>query len=282
MTLSSDIYVSSSMLQILFLCWTLGSCALLYKLQKREWAFPQTGEKIRSVTTSLQLLLSLFVFIFLFIFIATRFPYRDLFSPLVFHSIVSYVTWIAYILVYKILPINVQSLIFGKKVSVSSFLHQYKKGVIVALCLYPLLMIFHALLSYCIVTLTGLPWKPQSAFLLLESGIHHGWLFWFSAVSIIFCVPCIEEILFRGFFQKFLSSLIHPTLAIALSAALFASVHYTSEQEVSNYSIIGTLFLFGIIASLVQKRYGDSLVAAIGFHSGFNGVSLLLMWTQLV
>ena len=94
------------------------------------------------------------------------------------------------------------------------------------------------------------------------------WFFQFMLANIFF-VSLAEEALFRGYLQQRLSGLIHPVLALLISAAIFGAVHYAG----------GTLLV--IFAALAGVIYGlawmwsGRLWVAVAFHVGLNVIHLL-------
>lgn len=87
-------------------------------------------------------------------------------------------------------------------------------------------------------------------------------VFW-STINIAVWVPVMEEIGFRGLIYTTLRARAGPTLAIALSAALFSAVHIPS--------LAGFLSIFwsGLLLAYAYERY-HSLLPGIAMHSAGN------------
>ncbi len=83
----------------------------------------------------------------------------------------------------------------------------------------------------------------------------------------IVLVPAAEEMAFRGFIQGRISRRFGPTIAVAVTAALFAAYH-GSRAWLPYYFAIGVLFGYVRVAT-------RSLFAPIALHAVVNAVSLV-------
>lgn len=98
-------------------------------------------------------------------------------------------------------------------------------------------------------------------------------------VSIVFIVPVIEELLFRGFFQTWLKSKLGRFWAIPLTSALFALFHFSSTQGILNLELIPSLFVLSCYLGFLFERQ-RSLLAPITLHSLFNAISISMIVNQ--
>lgn len=88
---------------------------------------------------------------------------------------------------------------------------------------------------------------------------------------VVIFAPLIEEILFRGFLQNYLTKKTSSSSAIIITSLFFSFVHFSPSQGVANAELLSGLFVLSLfIGFLYQQR---SLWASIGLHSTFNGVS---------
>lgn len=88
----------------------------------------------------------------------------------------------------------------------------------------------------------------------------------------IIVAPVLEEILFRGFLQKYLYRLKKPSVAILVAALLFSLSHYEINK-------IFTTFLGGLLYGFIYYKSGSLLIAII-CHSLHNLLCDLLASTN--
>jgi len=89
-------------------------------------------------------------------------------------------------------------------------------------------------------------------------------------------VPMIEEMLFRGYLQQGLKSVIPEKTAIVLTALIFAFFHFSPSQSGSNITILTSLFWLACFMGYLVERTG-SLWTSIGLHAAFNTVSSIFI-----
>jgi membrane protease YdiL (CAAX protease family) len=96
----------------------------------------------------------------------------------------------------------------------------------------------------------------------------HG--FWLVALVVVVAIgaPIVEELIYRGLILQTLQSRIDDVLALVISAAFFAGIHFAPVE-------FPGLFAFAIVAGLCFQRTGR-LPMAITTHIGFNAVGLAL------
>lgn len=104
-------------------------------------------------------------------------------------------------------------------------------------------------------------------------------LFWISFWLIIFAVPFIEELLFRGFLQTWLRQRFKPASAIALTSAIFAGFHFSVSQGWHNVDLLAALFFLSCYLGLLYEKRG-SIWASASLHMTFNAISEVVIVFQ--
>ena len=206
-------------------------------------------------------------------------PFSDLFLKmdavnLSLHFLASITLVVCSLFITSWFNLHLKEKIIGRD-SLFSPLHLLK-GFGMAICIYPFFLLIHAVAAAIAYSFSNLEWHPQAALNFFNQARAISPLFLIGAmVTITLFAPLIEEFVFRGVVYSALETIIHPFLAIAINAILFAFMHFSPDQGAANYSIIATLFLFGVFSSLLKKKE-NSLAASIGFHTGFNGISICI------
>ncbi len=101
-------------------------------------------------------------------------------------------------------------------------------------------------------------------------------LLWTTMIAVVTIVPCLEELLFRGFLQTWLKGYFGRSVAIGITAAVFACFHYSSRQGMENVELLLSLFILACYLGFLRERQ-NSIWASMGLHAAFNGVSLLMI-----
>jgi len=130
-------------------------------------------------------------------------------------------------------------------------------------------------LIYAWIVLTQGSYTPQAqvAVAHLKSTFRYPLIYSLTFICFALIVPVIEEFLFRGLLQKWLSRLLSRPAFIGLTALLFALIHYSKVQGTTNYELIPSIFLLGLFLSYVREK--RSLLTSMGLHVTFNTLSLL-------
>jgi membrane protease YdiL (CAAX protease family) len=89
----------------------------------------------------------------------------------------------------------------------------------------------------------------------------------------VLLAPVAEEFLLRGLLYRYVRARRGITLAVIVSAAVWAVIHFTPV-------LIATFFVFGVIEALVAERY-KSLYPAIALHALNNTVSVVGLYFYL-
>jgi membrane protease YdiL (CAAX protease family) len=91
------------------------------------------------------------------------------------------------------------------------------------------------------------------------------------AVLVGVCAPGVEELFYRGLFLRSLTKRgQHPAVAVLISSAVFAAVHFQVLQ-------FAGLFVFGVVAGTLTVRTGR-LGPAIWAHIGFNMTTVVVLY----
>lgn len=102
-------------------------------------------------------------------------------------------------------------------------------------------------------------------------------------LSVLAIAPA-EELFFRGFAQRYLSTATDSRRAILLAAGLFTLMHLPQYLLVDSVAggglLLGLVFLVGAGAGKVYDRSG-SLPAAIALHATYNCVIAGVWWAEL-
>lgn len=149
------------------------------------------------------------------------------------------------------------------------------KGAFYGLLFYPLISSAAWIAGIIVSWFLPGPRTPQTVLTFLLSFDHSSVLFWLLFVSIVFLVPYIEEMLFRGFLQGFLGGIFHPVLAVVGTSLIFSLFHYSSLQKSSNFEIMFGLFVFSLLVSRLRVKE-NSVISCVGMHAAFNAISLVL------
>lgn len=145
--------------------------------------------------------------------------------------------------------------------------------------IYPFIFLWATLIDYVLVH--GLNYTPQIqvAINFLKENQDKPLLFITLIFFVIFIVPAIEEILFRGFLQSWLRSFMEPPYAIGLTALIFAFFHYSPQQGLSNITILSSLFILATFLGFLMEKT-KSLRTPIGLHATFNALSILFIFLK--
>lgn len=91
------------------------------------------------------------------------------------------------------------------------------------------------------------------------------------ALALVVGAPLVEELLFRGLFQRALVRRLGPSAGIVITAAVFAAVH-------GSVAALPGLFLFGVVLGVLAHRaarLGPGIVAHVAFNAATVTVFLL-------
>lgn len=149
-------------------------------------------------------------------------------------------------------------------------------GLLAFVLSYPLMMVVSILvgfLSYLVFKKAGV---EQLAVQQLKMTLGHPLLFILMVITVVFLVPFVEELLFRGFLQSWLKKFVSRPLAVIITAFIFALVHFSPSQGVGNIELIAALFVLACFLGFIYERERN-LLASIVMHGTFNGFSALMI-----
>lgn len=158
----------------------------------------------------------------------------------------------------------------------SAFFKSVAMGAICYIVSFPIVLSFSLIISAISRYLWQTTEVKQVAVEQLKKTVSNPPLFWLTLIAVIFCVPFIEELLFRGFLQTWLKKYLQRGWAISLSALVFALVHFAPAQKAGNFDLIISLFVLSCFLGFIYEKT-RSLWAPIAMHAIFNGVSALLI-----
>lgn len=144
---------------------------------------------------------------------------------------------------------------------------------------YPVMLVFGQLTAIVIQHFFAPSPVDQVAVRFLKQTMGYPTLFTVTVILIVFVVPCVEEILFRGLVQTWLRRYLSVSAAISIASLIFALFHFSTSQGANNGELLVSLFVLACFLGFVYERQ-QSLWASIGLHSIFNGVSVLALTIQ--
>lgn len=93
-------------------------------------------------------------------------------------------------------------------------------------------------------------------------------------VALVVMAPMVEEMMFRGMLLARAMRSVNRTMAIVVTAGVFALVHVALDWHA--FLAVPGLFVIGVVLCLVSLRRGD-LSLAIPIHAGVNLTAALLL-----
>ena len=154
-------------------------------------------------------------------------------------------------------------------------LKNYFMGFLTLVICFPL-VIATAQISSIILILLQKQSQEQIAVRFLKAAYHNPVAYIVSCLFVVFIIPAIEELLFRGFLQNWFTKYVGAKVAVIFTALIFAFFHFSTEQGWGNLEIIPPLFVLAYFAGYVYFRQ-KSIFASIGLHSTYNALNVLLM-----
>lgn len=139
---------------------------------------------------------------------------------------------------------------------------------------FPVIVALTQVLSIIIFDWLGFPLEEQMAVKQVKSVQEYPILFSANLFAIIFIVPMIEELLFRGFLQESLLKRFSAAQSILITALLFSIFHFSFSQGMNNVLILSSLFMLACLLGYLKERQ-SSLLPCIALHATFNGISLV-------
>jgi uncharacterized protein len=151
-----------------------------------------------------------------------------------------------------------------------------QSGVFATMIAFPLVALFGQII-HSLKNAYGIQeHEIQVAVDLMQKAKAFPLLFWFSLFMIVFLVPFVEELLFRGFLHSWLRSYFSRSFSIVITATLFSFAHFSFTQGISNIEIVGGLWIFSLFLDFLYEKE-RTLWAPYFAHACFNGISGALL-----
>lgn len=141
---------------------------------------------------------------------------------------------------------------------------------------FPVVFIFNQILAVILESFFHPVQVDQVAVKILRSSFSQPYLLAFYLVAIVSIVPLMEEFMFRGIFQRWLSAKYGPWIGIIGASIFFSLLHYSSSQGLYNLELLPSLFLLSCYLGYLYERQ-RTLWAPIGLHATFNFISALML-----
>lgn len=154
--------------------------------------------------------------------------------------------------------------------------YQFGFGAMTWLICYPLVFTLNQALALILNYFFHLEESEQVAVKLLKLSYSNPFSMVLYFVGVVLAVPILEEFLFRGILQRWLSVEVGPWKGIVLASLIFTAMHYAGEQGVSNLVLLPCLFILSCFLGYLYERQ-RSLWAPIGLHATFNLMSALVL-----
>ena len=188
------------------------------------------------------------------------------------------VTGLGMLLYYFSLPQKTRKIVFGEYAFIGwkAKLHDFYVALMSWVLSYPLVLAVGQIISI-ILLLTYQNVEPeQVAVKQIKTASTSTALLSVLILLVIFIVPVIEELLFRGFFQNWLKKFMGPWNAILATSIIFALFHFSPSQGMGNIELIVSLFVLSCFLGYIYERQ-KSLWAPISLHAIFNAISVMLI-----
>lgn len=160
-----------------------------------------------------------------------------------------------------------------------SFFKNIGFGALTWFVSYPVILFVGSLLELLSLKFLGEKGVQQVAVEQLKKTFDQPLLFLFLGFTIIFIVPFIEELLFRGFLQSYLRQKWGSNKAILFTALFFSLFHFSAKQGLGNIQLIISLFVLSWYLGFIYERQ-KSLWAPYGLHMTFNALSVIALKLQ--
>lgn len=188
-------------------------------------------------------------------------------------------SFLALIVLVYIMPQTDQRAVLGyseERSTVSLLAKSYWKGCISWFVIYPWIVAVGQAISIFTTLLFPGPEIDQVAVKHLKDIVDFPWLFGMTILFIVTVIPCLEELLFRGFLQGYIKGFFGRALGILITSVIFSSFHFSSSQGIENVEVVVSLFVLSLFLGFLKEKL-STVWASIGLHSTFNAVSILLL-----
>lgn len=170
------------------------------------------------------------------------------------------------------------NLIWSRREKINIRLKNLMLGMLTWFLSYPIVVIISQVFAVLLLLLfpESKETYEQIPVVYLKNLIDYPWLFFCSAIAIIFIVPIAEEVLFRGFLQTWLMQVLGRLWAIVITSIIFSLFHFSFDQGLSNWELLSALFVLSCFLGFIYERQ-RSLWAPIGLHASFNAISIFMI-----
>ncbi|MBS0624303.1 MAG: CPBP family intramembrane metalloprotease [Verrucomicrobia bacterium] len=149
-------------------------------------------------------------------------------------------------------------------------------GVLTWVLAYPWVFVVNLISDRIAHSIWGATEQEQTAVRHLKDTQAHPSLYFWTVMIVVFVVPVIEELLFRGFLQSWLRKFLGRIGALVVTAWIFSSVHYAPSQKSANFPLLCSLFVLSLFLGFLYERQ-RTLWAPIALHATFNASTVLLL-----
>lgn len=186
-------------------------------------------------------------------------------------------------LYFLLLPRQVKQIVLGSYgfKSIKTVVHDFYLAFLSWILSYPLVVAVGQSVAIVLMFTYGNVEPEQVAVKQIKLAARAPHLFVLLMIAVIFFVPMIEELLFRGFLQNWLKKRMSRTKAVLWTSFIFASFHFSSSQGMGNIELLISLFVLSCFLGFIYERQ-QSLAASISLHAIFNAVSLLMIYKTLL
>ena len=192
-------------------------------------------------------------------------------SQILFSAAASLISLAAFAIFLACLSDASQRAIMGRKRA-----WPFARGVLCWFFAFPLVTAFGVLMQLFVTWFFQADPKKQVAVAFVKSTMDNPPLFLVVFVMVVGFVPVVEEFLFRGCLQSWMTSKWKKRWAIPVASCIFALFHFSWLQGVNNIEILTSLFLLSCILGYVYEKE-ESLFASIGLHTAFNTMTIFFM-----
>lgn len=161
----------------------------------------------------------------------------------------------------------------------NEWVYNLSLGSLTWLICYPIVFLLNLILSEVLEIFFHPPETDQVAVKLLKMTFSDPSQLAFYLLAIVLIVPIVEEFLFRGILQRWLSSKVGAWPGILIASLGFAALHYSSSQGLYNLELLPSLYLLSCYLGFLYERQ-RSLWAPIGLHMTFNLISATMLIFQ--
>ena len=152
-------------------------------------------------------------------------------------------------------------------------------GIISWIVSYPTVLLVNLITGRIGELFWGKSELEQVAVKHLKGLSEHNWLYTLTIFCIVFLVPMVEELLFRGFLQTWFRRFLGRVTALLLTSLIFAVVHFAPSQGSANFELICSLFALSCFLGFIYERQ-QTLWAPIALHATFNGITVFFLSIQ--